>query len=118
MEENECLRCIHHLTQGGHCFSERRNCLMFKEEPRGKVVKKDFKVYFSRNSADIIKLGEYVVFENDMKVKVEKIKEVNPKEMYVIMNVSYHEKYETPELRRSCFKLINGGKNGTVKENC
>lgn len=117
MEENECLRCIHHITQGGRCFSERRNCLMFKEEPRGKVVTKDFKVYFSRNSADIIKIGEYVVFENDMEVKVKKIKEVNPKEMYAILSISYHKNDETPELRRNSFKLINGGKHGTIKEN-
>lgn len=109
---DECLRCKKHYTQGGTCNLSKNNCLMFDEEPRGKMIRTN--VTFG---IDII--AETPVVKRDSKINFD---DVNGKvvEMTVIkinaldlnkrlcsVTVEYHEK-ETPFFeRKKCFKLLN-----------
>ena len=34
----ECLRCLHHRTQGGTCTEEHPNCLHFKQNTKEKEI--------------------------------------------------------------------------------
>lgn len=39
MKERECLTCKKHYTQGGKCSLEHDNCLLYENEPRGKMIR-------------------------------------------------------------------------------
>lgn len=39
---DDCLICKKHYSQGGKCCCNKKNCLLFKEEPKGKMIRGDF----------------------------------------------------------------------------
>lgn len=109
---DECLRCKKHYTQGGTCQLSKNNCLMFEEEPRGKMIRTNV-----RFRVDIT--GETPVIKRDAKINfvdtkgkavemtVIKINSLDLNERLCSVTVDYHEN-ETPLFeRKKYFKLLN-----------
>lgn len=51
---DECLICKRHYTQGGKCLASKKNCLLFEEEPRGKMIRGTFRVEMNMNAETVI----------------------------------------------------------------
>ncbi len=108
---NECLICKKHYTQSGNCYLNKKNCLIFEEEPQGRVFYQEFLCKFTVWCGSLIKPGKYIETEEGMKIKVLKIKEVNLLEQTILVEASFHEKDKPAEMRRREFVLMKGGKN-------
>ena len=39
----DCYTCKKHLSQGGKCYENSKNCLFYEKEPRGKMICKKIK---------------------------------------------------------------------------
>lgn len=112
---DECLICKKHFTQEGRCMDNRRNCLAFEEEPRGKKIQKKIEINIIQ-SATMVKYGERIELTNngfDAFVEVIKIDYVDLDAYTLGLTVSMFEKDEPflfQEDKSSRFKVIQGGK--------
>ncbi len=57
--EHECLICKRHYTQGGTCCANKKNCLLFEKEEKGKMIHGTFCIEINHNA--VIRKGEHVV---------------------------------------------------------
>lgn len=108
----DCELCKKSFYQGGRCLQNKKNCLLYDEEPRGKMIRATFT--FEMNSyaeTPILKYGSKIVFEDRGKtfeVTVIKINWINLEKMTCNIDCEYHEK-EMPHCEKiKMFKVING----------
>jgi hypothetical protein len=64
----DCYTCKKHLSQGGKCYEQSKNCLFYEKEPRGKMVRTKISFEMDRQAVTpIIKNGAKVIFTEDGK---------------------------------------------------
>lgn len=109
--ENECLICKKHYSQGGNCRAEKRNCLLFVEEPRGKMIRTDLSFDIDvETETPIIKYSSKVVFNDGKNKTIEmiiiKINSLNLAKRKCNVTVEYHENEKPIFERKKLFRLI------------
>lgn len=107
---DECLICKKHFSQGGKCNGNRRNCLAFEEEPRGKMIYTTLDIEFCPEMPVWVKYNEKVILADDREFTILDIIAVNFAENFVRVRGCYHESEKTPEVIRSEFVVLKGGK--------
>lgn len=90
-----CNTCKKHYTQSGKCTENKKNCLFYEEEPRGKMIRTTLSFEMdNRAETPIIKYNSKVIFEEDGKdieMAIIKINWINLKTMICNVDVEYHE---------------------------
>lgn len=111
--EYECYLCKKHFSQGGKCTEIRQNCLLYENEPRGKMVHTKIKVKIDSLygfATPVLKTGEKIILEdktNDVEAMVNNIEKIDLNERFCVLNISYHE-MEAPSFdRKKLFRIIN-----------
>lgn len=100
-----------HISQFGNCYEGKRNCLLYDEEPKGKMIRTNVSfIIDSRASTPFIKCGKKVLFIDDNGKEIEmiiiKINGINLEKMTCNVDVAYHE-YEIPVFeKKKLFKVI------------
>ena len=110
---DECLICKKHYTQGGKCMSDKKNCLLFEEEPRGKMIRGDFIINILDNEnaeTPILKYNARIVVNDsgrNIEMTVIKINWINLETGMCGMSADYHES-EMPkcEIKKKILKII------------
>lgn len=110
---SECLICKNHYTQGGKCHLERKNCLLFEEEPRGKMLRGKFQIdIFESEYAEtpILKYGSKIRVDDNgicVDMTVIKVNWINLRTGKCRISADYHEK-EMPrcEKKKKIFKVV------------
>lgn len=107
----DCYTCKKHLSQGGKCYENSKNCLFYEKEPRGRMVKTE--VAFEMDSeaeTPIIKAGSKVIFEEngrELEFTIKKINMIDMKTMTCSVEAEYHEN-EMPKFEKiKMFKVVN-----------
>lgn len=109
---DECLICKKHYTQGGKCMADKKNCLLFENEPRGKVIREDFKVNLlkSKNAeTPIFKSGSRItIVDNgrDIEMKVIRINWINLNTGMCSISADYHESDMPQCKKKKMFKIV------------
>lgn len=111
MTEDECFRCKKHYTQSGRCTGSVRNCLMFDEEPRGKMVRTELNIRLSDNAETyIIKYNSKIVLDDGKNRTVEmtviKINSLDLKKWICNITAEYHENEKPTFERKKQFKFV------------
>ena len=109
---DKCLVCKKHYTQSGKCMERKRNCLLFEEEPRGKMVRTDLSFEIDiEPETPIIKYDSKVVFEDangkSIEMVIIKINSLDLEKRLCNVTVEYHENEIPLWEKRKLFKLIN-----------
>jgi hypothetical protein len=108
--DNECLICKKHYSQSGKCSSDRKNCLLFEEEPRGKMIRTELTFSIDAEpETPLIKYNSKVAFEDKGKAVEMTIIKINWLDLSRrICNVTaeYHEKEMPYFERKAMFKLV------------
>lgn len=110
MNDLECLTCKKHISQGGKCYSNKKNCLLYENEPRGKMIRTNITFELGENyETKLIKFGEPILFEENGKT-IEmvciKINWINLEKMTCNIAAEYHEN-ETPKFEmKKKFKIV------------
>lgn len=109
---SECLICKNHYMQGGKCHLERKNCLLFEEEPRGKMLRGEFRINIFREDYQtlILKYNSKIMAEEKGKIielTVIKINWINMNTGICSISADYHEK-DMPrcEKKKKIFKVV------------
>lgn len=119
---DECLICKKHYTQGGDCYMDKRNCLMYENEPRGKMVETDITLSLGFNpippATPLIKFGETIWLVDDLgdwEVKCIKINWIDLSKRLFNITVDYHEndRPERGKTKREFF-VVNGGRKNSA----
>ena len=107
----DCKLCKKSFYQGGRCSENKKNCLFYEEEPRGKMIRANFT--FEMNSdaeTPILKYNSKVIFEDRGKafeVTIIKINWINLEKMTCNVDCEYHEN-EIPYCEKiKLFKVLN-----------
>lgn len=108
---NDCLTCKRHYTQGGKCCENKRNCLLYKKEPRGRMIRTNiiFDIDVRNPSSSFIKYGEKVLIEEDGKtfeMFCIKLNWLNLRTRECSISVDYHENEKPKFERMKMFKII------------
>lgn len=108
----ECLTCKKHLSQGGRCFKNVRNCLHYEEEPRGKMVRTELTFHMDADAeTPMIRFGEKILFSDGsrgVEMTVIKINWINLQDMLCNITAEYHEN-EMPRFEKEKkFKALRG----------
>lgn len=111
MTNPECELCKKSYTQGGRCMDNKRNCLMFEEEPRGKMKRAKILLPFDFDGVyGTVKCFNEVTLIADgceFQATVIKITEVNIDKAEIYMEIDYHEKDWEPKSERvKKFKIV------------
>lgn len=107
----ECNTCKKHYSQSGRCMENKSNCLLYEEEPRGKMIKTTF-TFQMRQDAEtpIIRSNEKIIFEdkgNSFEATINKVNWINMKEMTCNVDCEYHE-HEKPYCeKKKMFRVMN-----------
>lgn len=106
-----CETCKKNYTQGGKCVENKKNCLFYEEEQRGKMIRTSFTFALdSRAETPIIKYNSKVIFEDDGKdieMTIIKINWINLETMMCNVDAEYHQN-EIPRFEKlKMFKLVN-----------
>lgn len=109
---DECLICKKHYTQGGTCCANKKNCLLFEEEPGGKMIRGTFCIEMDMNAVTaVIKPHSSVSLTDkngrNFKALVVKINWVNMRNFIMSIDADYHE-IDMPlcEKKKKLFKLL------------
>lgn len=110
---DECLICKKHYSQGGKCIENKKNCLLFDEEPKGKMVRGNFTInIFNNGNAEtpILKYDSKIVINDggkNIEMTVIKINWINLSTGMCNISADYHEN-EMPkcEIKKKKFKII------------
>lgn len=109
---DECLICKKHYSQGGKCCCRKKNCLLFEEEPRGKVIRAEFiiNIFDSGNvETPILKYNSKIVIDDNgrnIEMTAIKINWINVNTGMCSIFADYHES-EIPRCEvKKIFKLI------------
>lgn len=110
---DECLICKKHYTQGGKCCCDKKNCLLFEEEPKGKMIRGEFQIdIFDSEYAEtpIIRNGSKITIDdkgNYIEMTVMEIDWINLKTGRCCIAADYHEN-EMPrcEKKKKIFKVV------------
>lgn len=110
---DDCLICKKHYTQGGKCCCDKKNCLLFEEEPRGKMIRGEFQIdIFDSENAEtpLLKYGSKISVDDNgtrIEMNVIKIKWINLQTGKCGISADYHEK-DMPkcEKRKKIFKIV------------
>lgn len=110
MAEEECLTCKKHYSQGGKCWENKRNCLFYEVEPRGKMVRTNitFGIDVSAETP-VLKYNSHIAFEEDgetIEMVCIKINWVNLKTRRCNIDAEYHENEKPRFEKRKMFKII------------
>lgn len=94
---DECLICKKHYSQDGKCCGGHKNCLMFEEETKGRMIRSTFKLKIASDAeTPIIKSGNYITCTEksgrDYPIRIAKINWVNMDTMIICVEADYHEK--------------------------
>ena len=94
---DECLICKKYFTQEGKCYGGHRNCLMFEEEEKGKMLRTTFQFEIVNDAkTPIIKRGNYItVAEKSGRsyvIRISNINWVNMDTFIIRVDADYHEK--------------------------
>ena len=104
--DNECIICKKHYTQGGKCCENKRNCLLYEKEPRGRMIRTNI---VENPSSPLIKYGEKILIDEDGKT-VEmvciKLNWLNLKTRECNISVDYHENEKPKFEKKKIFKII------------
>ena len=115
---DECLICKKHYTQGGDCYLEKRNCIMYENEPRGKMVRTNITLDLGFCPIPQItprfEFGETICLTDDLgdwEVKCIKINWIDLSTREFNITAEYHEN-DRPnrEKKKRVFWVVNGGK--------
>lgn len=109
----DCELCKKHYSQGGKCSCNKKNCLFFDEEPRGKMIRGDFviNIFDSENAeTPILKYNSKIVVNDsgrDIEMTVIKINWINLHTGRCSISADYHES-EMPkcEIKKKIFKIV------------
>lgn len=109
--ENECLTCKRHYTQGGKCCENKRNCLLYEKEPRGRMIRTSitFDIDVRNPSSPNIKYGEKILIEEDGKtfeMICIKLNWLNLKTRECNISVDYHENEKPKFEKMKMFKIV------------
>lgn len=109
---DDCLICKKHYTQNGKCSCNKKNCLLFEEEPRGRMVRGDFKfsIFGEEKETPILKYNSKIMIEEhgkSIELTVIKINWINLNTGICSVSADYHES-EMPkcEKRKKIFQII------------
>lgn len=110
---DECLICKKHYTQGGKCCCDKKNCILFEEEPRGKMIRGEFQInIFDSKYAKtpILKYGSKISVDDNgiyIDMTVIKVNWINLRTGKCGISADYHEK-EMPrcEKKKKIFKVV------------
>ena len=111
MKERECFTCKKHYTQGGKCSLEHDNCLLYENEPRGKMIRTKITFNIDADSPEtpIIKYGEKILCEENGKT-IEftciKINWLNLETRKCSIDADYHENEKPKFEKMKSFKVI------------
>ena len=105
-----CLTGKKHYSQSGRCREDKKNCLYYEEEPRGKMVRTTFSFKLDSSAeTPVIRYGSKVVFEDnhcEFEMAIIKINWINLKTMMCNVDAEYHEN-ERPRFEKvRQFKII------------
>ena len=107
----ECFTCKKHISQFGNCMEGKKNCLLYDEEPRGKMIRTT--ITFNMDCSvetPIIKYGAKVIFVDDNGKEVEmiiiKINWINLDRMTCNVDVNYHENEMPIFEKKKRFKIV------------
>lgn len=109
--DNDCLICKKHYSQGGNCRAVKMNCLLFEEEPRGKMIRIDLSFDIDINpETPIIKYNSKVVFDDRKGKNIEmiiiKINSLDLEKRKCNVTVEYHENEKPFFERKKMFRLV------------
>lgn len=109
-DDESCQTCKKYYMQGGKCCENRKNCLFYEREPRGRIIRDTFVFHYSQYAeTELIKTGEIIHFEDDKRhfdAEIIKINYINMKTGYISVEAAYHEN-ERPRLKkRKLFKRV------------
>lgn len=110
---DDCLICKKHYSQGGKCCCNKKNCLLFKEEPKGKMIRGDFIInILNSNNAEspILKYDSKIIINDsgrDIEMTVIKINWINLRTGMCSISADYHES-EMPkcEVKKKILKIV------------
>ena len=107
----DCVTCKRHFTQSGKCSDNKKNCLFYENEPRGKMIRTHF-TFEMTDIADtpIIKSGSKVIFEDkgkNIEMTIARINWINLKSMICNVDAYYHENEQPYFEKMKIFKIVN-----------
>lgn len=108
---SECEICKKHYYQGGKCLGGRRNCLMFVEEPKGKVVRGTFCIDINPNAETCIvkPFSQLSITDHgkEIMITVLRINWINMEKGIFSIDADYHEN-EMPlcEKKKKFFNVL------------
>ena len=106
----ECLTCKKHYSQGGKCMLEKRNCLLYEHEPKGKMCRTSITFEMVSNAeTPIFKYNSKVNFEDKgrtIEMTIIKINWINLKEMTCNVDAEYHENEKPYFEKIKMFKVV------------
>lgn len=107
----ECLKCKKHYSQGGKCSLNKKNCLSYDEEPRGKMIRTDFSFYLNDKEVKtpIIKYNSKVLFDDngkEIEMVIIKIISLDINKRICSITAEYHENEKPYFERRKLFKVM------------
>ena len=110
---DNCLICKKHYSQGGKCSCNKKNCLLFDEEPRGKMIRGDFLINILQSSCaetPILKYDSKIVIDDDgrsIEMTVIKINWINLQTGMCNISADYHEsEMQKCEIKKKIFKIV------------
>lgn len=111
MKDDECLTCKKHYTQSGKCMANKKNCLLYENEPRGKMIRTNITFNIDAGSPEtpLIKYNQKILCEEDGKT-IEfvciKINWLNLETRKCNIDVDYHENEKPKFERMKMFKIV------------
>ena len=106
----ECLTCKKHFSQGGNCMENKHNCLMYDEEPRGRILRTNIMFKIDNNAeTPIIKYGSKVKFIDngkEIEMTIININWVNLETMICSVEADYYELEKPYCEKKKIFKII------------
>lgn len=92
-------------------MDKKRNCLMYENEPKGKMVMTSLSFLMDSSAeTQIIKYGSKVVFDDngkDVEMTIIKINWINLETMICNVDAEYHENEKPYFEKRKMFKIVN-----------
>ena len=109
--EHECLICKKHYTQGGTCCANKKNCLLFEKEEKGKMIRGTFCVKIHHNAqTEVIKPSGKILLQDEKGKSFEglvtRINGIDMSRGLVSVNVRYHETEMPYCERKKKFKVL------------
>lgn len=106
----DCDTCKKHYSQGGRCMENKKNCLYYEEEPRGKMIRTTLSFCLDSSAeTPIIKYGSKVIFDDNGKsveMTIIKINWINLETMICNIDAEYHEMEKPRFEKRKNFKIV------------